>query len=323
MKMSIFSRKTNAPTPRRRLSDNDGDYQQERLAEDGSYSFRRNRTITGSRSAQVSSANENDARLQSPRAAAHSLRKQRRSLASILVASTIVAGVVFWVLYQLIASVSIGLYGQVTSLDSEDEVKYQHLVNDYLGRHPLQRLRINFNESQLTQYMHQRGATEVETIVSIQPTSLGESQIVIKMREPLAVWTIDGTQRYVDDSGTIFSKSFYGRPDVRIIDESGIQHANNGSEAVASGRFLSFIGQSVGQFKRYKLAPKAVVIPPDTTRQTQIELPSGVRIKLSVDRPAGEQAEDASRAVSYLTSHSVAAQYVDVRVSGKAYYRVK
>jgi hypothetical protein len=42
---------------------------------------------------------------------------------------------------------------------------------------------------------------------------------------------------------------------------------------------------------------------------------------MSVDRPAGEQAEDAMRAIKYLQSKGMTPAYIDVRVGGKAYYK--
>ena len=62
--------------------------------------------------------------------------------------------------------------------------------------------------------------------------------------------------------------------------------------------------------------------PKDTTRQVEVKL-KGVTypVKYSVDRPVGEQTEDAKRSIVHLQQRAIAAEYIDVRVSGKAYYR--
>ena len=47
----------------------------------------------------------------------------------------------------------------------------------------------------------------------------------------------------------------------------------------------------------------------------------GYSIKMTVDRPAAGQVEDAVRAIRYLTNRGVAAEYIDVRVSRRAFYK--
>jgi hypothetical protein len=44
-------------------------------------------------------------------------------------------------------------------------------------------------------------------------------------------------------------------------------------------------------------------------------------VKFSVDRAVGEQAEDAARAVRYLDGKGMSPEYLDVRISGKAFYK--
>ena len=100
------------------------------------YLFRRNRTITGSRSARIASASENDAQLQSPRAAAHMLHKKQRSLGLSLLGAAAACCLLIVLIYQFTAEVSVNVYGQVRALDSESKTRYSSLVDDYLSRHP-------------------------------------------------------------------------------------------------------------------------------------------------------------------------------------------
>lgn len=318
MKLPFVSKKKESVPVRRRLPSRD-DGQPQPLEQQ--YSFRRNRTITGSRSSAIASANENDAHLQSPRAIAHSLRRKRRSLGAVLGAVIAVVVLLLVTLHQFTATTTVALYGQVQAIDASETQRYRDIMDEYYGRHPAERLRWLLDTDQLATYMQQRGATEVQSIRDVAPVSFGNTLVTFQMREPLASWRVDGSNQFVDDSGTIFAHNFYNTPKVRILDESGVKRSDN--RAVASGRYLSFIGQSVGQLRSYNLQPKNVIIPPDTTRQAQFELDDGIRIKLTVDRPAGEQAEDASRAVAYLRGKQERVEYVDVRVGGKAFYRSK
>lgn len=315
MKLPLRTSNKSAAPNRRRISDRPVS----QMRTDNSYLFARNRTITGSRSASIASATERDAQLQSPRATVHSLRRRQRSLMASVAAIGLFSCLLIVLLYQFSASSAVSIYGQVKALDSSNQNRYTALIDDYLARHPAERLRWWLDSDQLAAYLQQRGATEVKAIYDVQPQSFGTTAITLQMREPLASWVIDGRQQYVDDSGTVFAVNYFETPSVRIIDESGLKPSD--SHTVASSRFLSFIGQSVGQFNRFELPPKAVIIPPNTTRQVQILLAGKLRVKLSIDRPAGEQAEDAARATAYLTSRRLSAEYVDVRVGGKAFYR--
>jgi hypothetical protein len=65
-----------------------------------------------------------------------------------------------------------------------------------------------------------------------------------------------------------------------------------------------------------------VVLPASTTRQLQLSLQNvPYMVKVSVDRPAGAQAEDTARSIRYLSSRGMTPQYLDVRVEGRVFYQ--
>lgn len=284
--------------------------------------FMRNQTLTGSSSQSVTSAAEMSGTIQSPRAATHHLRRQQRSLGVRILGLLSVAALTLVFLYAFIAEPSVSYYGQVTTgADVADVRTYEQLVDEYLSGRPLERIRPLLHEDRLVSYLNDNGASEVREITSVTSVGLGRSQIVVKMREPVVAWTIDGQKRYVDNSGYIFTKNHYDEPEVTVIDESGISNTSD-VKTVASGRFLQFIGRGVGFAKQEGLAIDQVIVPADTTRQVQFAIANKARtrIKLSVDRPVGEQVEDAVRAHQFLTKQGTAVRYIDVRISGRAYY---
>ena len=139
------------------------------------------------------------------------------------------------------------------------------------------------------------------------------------MRQPIASWVLTGKQYFVDGEGIPFEKNYYETPVVSVIDQSGIQQTPG--TAVASSRFLAFVGRVVSEAGKYSLVVEQAVIPAGTTRQLEVKVQGrGYPIKLSLDRPAGEQVEDMKNALGYFDARQ-APQYVDVRVSGRAYYR--
>jgi len=140
------------------------------------------------------------------------------------------------------------------------------------------------------------------------------------MRTPIAGWSMNGKQQYVDSSGVSFGRNYYPAPSVQIVDNSGIQVA--AGQAVASNSFLGFVGQIVGLAKTRGYTTTQVVIPSATTRQIELKLKDiAYPVKFSVDRPAGEQVEDMTNAIEWMKRHNLTPQYVDVRISGRAFYR--
>lgn len=283
---------------------------------DTATSFRRNRTLTGSLSSRVASAGEQAADLQSSRTQAHHLARQRRKVSSIFVgvvgASAVCAGLV----YEMTARPVVSPTDQSVSLQHQ---RYQAAIDEYLARHPVERLRFVTDKDRLQDYIT-RALPEVAAIEPGGFAGLGASQFTVTLRKPIASWLIGQTQYFVDASGVPFQTNYYDTPSVRIVDESGIQQAPG--TAIASSRFLNFVGRAVSVAARYGMTVDQAIIPPDTTRQLQLKITGhAYPFKLSLDRPVGEQIEDMSKVVAYLDSKKLTPQYVDVRVSGKAYYK--
>lgn len=273
--------------------------------------FRRNRTISNAEKAPPSSL--------SPRSKTHHLRKQRRSIGGLLLMMLVASALLAAMVYQLIAQPIFSLYGSLDMLSEENQRAYRSTTEEYFARYPLERFRGLLQPQNLTTYLQQRGHEEVEEVKSTNFMTVGKTGIVIKVREPVAKWVIDGKVQYVDKNGSIFAKNYFKDPRIRIVDSSGVRVKN--SQTVTSTRFLSFVGRSIGALARHGHTAKEVIIPPSTTRQAQVKLQDNTVVKLSIDRPVGEQAEDAHRALTYLAKQSRKISYIDVRVSLKAFYR--
>jgi hypothetical protein len=140
------------------------------------------------------------------------------------------------------------------------------------------------------------------------------------MRKPVAGWKIDNKQYFVDAKGVAFERNYYGNPTVQIVDDSGavLQQGTT----VASNRFLGFVGRIVALSKDRGYIVSQAILPAGTTRQLEVKIQDvGPLVKLSIDRPAGEQVEDMGRALVFLAGRGQSPAYVDVRVSGKAFYQ--
>lgn len=266
----------------------------------------------------MSSVNERHAELKSARVHTHHLRRHRRHAFLGLVASLAAAGGLLFLIMQSIVSVtavSAGTNGFVPD-------PYQQKIHEYLTKHPLERFRMSVNQRSLTGYLQSNGMPEVEAVSLADPQSVGiaNAQFFVRLRKPVVVWQSGATRTYVDANGASFERSFFGEPGVQVVDQTGIQAQNN--QVLASQHFLGFIGKVIGQMQKNGYKVTEIILPANTTRQLQVKL-EGVSyaIKFSIDRPAGEQAEDAARSVKYITGKGMKPEYLDVRVSGKAYYK--
>lgn len=307
------------PVRRRRLTDVGTDNDS---AVSGMATFRRNSTITGSSSQHVASATELSGQLQSPRATVHHLHRKRRSFGLLLLGSLVSVGAILFLLYEVMGTVNIALYGQIKPIASSEQQLYRQEIIGYFGKYPLQRLRILLNKDQLAEYLQSQSLTEVKSVASVESDGLGSATVYLKMREPIASWTINSSRQYVDTDGIVFARNYFDQPRVQIRDESSpLNGVDDQVKTVTSRRFLQFIGQTVSYFSQQKRAVQQVIIPASTTRQVIVRLAGGYNIRMTVDRPAGEQSEDAMRTVSYMQRKKIKPEYVDVRVSGRAFYR--
>jgi hypothetical protein len=313
--MALFSRKKQSDAPRRRQAIS---RDEERSASDDfdeRYSFRRNRTLTGSSSSQITSPSESNAQMKSPRVQAHELTKQRRHIGVTLLLVLVSAGVLYGLLSQLTAGVVV----RASDLSMQLDPGYEKVIQAYLSSQPIERLRFMTNLDHLDQYLQSK-APEVASVSIEGSAGFGNTSFILTLRQPIVGWSIDGHQEYVDSTGTAFTRNYFASPSVQVVDKSGVQI--QAGQAIASNRFLGFVGRAVAITKTQGFTVTQVIIPEGTTRQVELQL-NGVSypVKLSIDRGVGVQVEDMVRAIHWLQAHGQSPQYLDVRVSGEAFYR--
>ena len=282
------------------------------------HSFRRNRTLTGSSSAQVASSGELNAELRSPRAHVHHLTSLRRRLTFYFVCVLVAAFGLYLLVSQLVAGLTVKVSG-IDLLPGNDKTAYHEAIESYYAARPVERLRFLLNETALTSHV-QATRPEVKKL-SIEPGSeLGQAVAAVVPRHAIARWSFESSERYVDATGVVFSRNYGPAPSLKIVDNSGIEASS--SQVVASNRFLSFVGQLISGANGNSLTVAKVTIPAFTTRQVAVTL-KGERTeyRLSVDRSVGQQVEDMARVHRYLKRNGITPRYVDIRVEGKAFYK--
>ncbi len=273
------------------------------------HQFRRNQTLSSYR---------HNTPEESSRQKAHTLTMQRRRLGGIFLIVAAAAVALTLLLWQLIAQVHVVTSSKQLS-STFTTATYEDAINEYLNLNPAQRLRVSLDETALGAAVAS-AHPEVESLKMSGMPGLAQSNFTVTFRTPVAGWQINGKQYYVDAQGVVFEKNYYDSPTVQIVDESGVS-PEQGS-AVVGTRLLGFLGKIVSQAQGRGYSAIKAVLPEGTTRQVDVYF-EGVdtRVKFSIDRGAGEQMEDADRSLAFLKERGVGAEYVDVRVSGRAAYR--
>lgn len=313
--MALFKRSTpsDAPARRSRLSESVS----QESPRTSRRQFRRNMTLTGSSSSHIASSGELGGTILSPRAQAHHLHRHRRRL-TIRFTVVLVAGLLIYVFIgQLIGDTQISLRdGQ---LPPRQQAVYEQAVHAYLDRRPSERFYPALNQASMLTVV-QQSHPEVKRLAVSLTGIPGEVSTNVELRRPVARWTVGGKEQYVDGEGYVFDVNAFDRPSVEIVDETGI--AQEAQRAVTSNRFLSFVGQVVADMDTRGYTVERATMPLLTTRQIDIKLTDvPYRIKMITDRSPSEQVEDAARVVKYLKGQGISPEYVDVRVSSKAFYK--
>ena len=314
--MRKFSRQSKpADVPRRRQSGATETRTPRPQSEDTS-TFHRNRTITGSPSSHIRGAVEHTGHLKSGRVQAHELKQQRRKVGGVFFIVAGIASFLLFIILQFTATIAITVPNATTAVDTET---YRKSIQEYFAFRPLERLRFMTNNAKLTEYVRSE-LPEVEVVQVNGGGGFATSVFSVALRRPLASWTIDDTQYFVDEKGVSFEKNAFNLPAISIADESGVPV--EAGVSIASNRFLSYVGRTIGAFQASGMRVEKVIIPANTTRQIEVILEGqSYPLKLSIDRQIEGQVEDGVRAVRYLQAQGKTPDYIDVRVSGKAFYR--
>ena len=318
--MGFFNKQQpdNAPRRRQGASESDNESLRER---DGSRSFRRNRTITGSSSRKVATSTELNGTVLSPRAQVHHLSKHRRHLGLKLIGAIVVSLSLYLLVSQLVATVSVRMSGTSRTVPAPKTMEYEQTIDEYFSRHPLSRYYPATDQVQLVAYLQEKHP-EIDTAKLSLTGEFGKAQAAVALRKPVARWVINGENEYVDGDGVVFAVSGFATPDVTIVDQNNIALDRMDKKIITSNRFLVFVGQTVGEFTQHKRTVTRATIPLLTTRQLQVKLKGKPYfIKMTIDRPAGEQVEDAARVIRYVQRKDIKPSYIDVRVKGKAFYK--
>lgn len=251
-----------------------------------------------------------------PREKVHHLTNLRRKLSFVFSVLLVVIILLAVFLQQFTAGVQVE-FGDAAHV-SDDKI-YEQVIQEYLAQNPLERLRFNMGGEKLNTFVISQ-RPEVENISQLGYAAPVTSSFEITLRKPVVSWQVQDKQYFVDAHGVSFTDNVYPVPAVKIVDNSGVEHTSG--TAIASARFLNFVGKAVALAQQDSMKVAQVAIPTGTSRQVEVSLEGHpYPVIMSIDRPAGEQVEDMQRVVQFFDKQGRTPRYVDIRVKGKAFFR--
>ncbi len=281
------------------------------------YVFRRSRTLTGTTSNKVNPTAESRSQLKTVRLQAHELHQFRKRIMRIL---GIVMGVIAVLSYLLLTYISTFNIHYPQRGGSPQTAAYQQAAQQYFTKHPMERFGFSINRKQFATDM-QASHPELSSVDIDKDWYGGNVSFVLQFRRPLLVWETGGHRFYVDSQGVAFEYDHFGGKYVPVSDQSGISPSVAGG-SVASNRFINFLGKMVGAVNVADKGQVTDIIIPASTREVDLKLQGrGYPIKTHTDRDPLQQAEDVVNAIKWFDSKKITPEYIDVRVTEKAYFK--
>lgn len=287
------------------------------MAGQNDYVFRRSRTLTGSVSSQVAAPAAARGQLKTDRLKLHELKAHRRKILRMLGVVVLIIAFIGFLLANFVITPAV-----IASQSSPKQVQsdpYRQSMYHYFADHPMERFGFLLNSSNFERFIKQKH-TEIQTLSIERDWYGGNVRVDLFFRVPLLVWKTGSQQFYVDNQGIAFTYNHFAEPAVAVTDQTGLTPDRSG--AVASTRFIRFLGRMVGAVNDYKKGKVVAVVIPPSTREIDLKLEGReYPIKTNSDRDPLQQAEDIAVALAHLDQKGIKPQYVDLRVAHKAFYK--
>ncbi|MDO8335294.1 MAG: hypothetical protein Q7T74_00735 [Candidatus Saccharibacteria bacterium] len=282
-------------------------------------SFRRSRTLQGTTSSNVKAANQQKAELKSYRLKKQQQTRRRRFYTTAIITLILLILGVWYLVGQYTVGIGTLSFSPSTTTSELKTSLYKDAISKYLGTQPAERFRFAINQARLTQFVAD-SLPEVKS-VQVDGGSSNTTDFKLTLRQPIASWSSNNHQSYVDEEGVSFTNNYFAKPSVVITDNSGAK--TDGSKAVVSERFLRFLGRLVSLTNTSGLGTVTEAsIPKNTAREIDIKLKGkSYYIKTHIDRDPAATVEDIKRVVTFLEQKKITPSYIDVRVSGRAFYK--
>ena len=204
---------------------------------------------------------------------------------------------------------------------------YQQTAQQFTKAHLGARFMISLPREALAKDLMDRHP-EIQKVTVKSQLFSRNPQLFVSFRQPVLFWKTSKQEQsyYVDSQGKAFALNVFGKDDllVKVNDASAIP-AELGA-AVVSSRQIKFLGVLVGQVQaksQGKIKVSRITFPASSTKEVNVNFndkPFFARVYL--DRSPEEQASEIITSALYLSQKNIVpAEYIDVRVKDRVFYR--
>lgn len=194
----------------------------------------------------------------------------------------------------------------------------QQAADTYLDTHPVQRNVLFLNTRDMATAIKTREATLAS--VKVNRTLFMKVQVQVQESQPSLVWQSGDQLWLIAEDGRVLRPAKPGEGSFgRIIDTA--QLPVKLGDRVADRRFVTFSREFITLARKQGIEIDSASIGA-TTRELTIRLKGGVVIRTDTSRSAAEQVSAYTQTIATAKTQGKApAEYVDVRVPGKAFYK--
>lgn len=214
-------------------------------------------------------------------------------------------------------------------LSSEAQTEYERGVGEYLNQRIPLRQSWLLNNTSLASAVREQ-FPEVKNVY-IQHTNPISTRLSVRLdfRKPIFVWKgVDGSARYIDSTGVLFSRNYYTGIDVKALPTVEDQGASSSAAGtvIATTKLTQAISQIYAQlpdqYKDQKSSVSKVVLPRSAREVRAYVTGAPYYVVFSTDRPVETQVGELGQLIDYLAQNNITpAEYIDLRVDHKAYYK--
>ena len=292
---------------------------------ESSETFRRNSVVVSRTQREVAERKQSvtQRQIDAKRRRAHT-RTRRRAVLLIVFAVTL--GVL---LRMRVGGVLVQPQDPSLTLDNQSTTSYEESARQYVSSQvPLGQSWLINSASLRDSIQSQHPEVKSVYIQYANPLSTG-LHVRLDFRKPIFAWKgVDGSTRFIDESGVLFSKNYYRGIAVASLPTVEDQ----GASSSAAGTVIATVSLTRAISDIYKQLPVqygaqkvhvAKVVLPRSAREIQAYV-TGVPyyVKFSTDRSIEAQIGELGQLLGYLKqTNSSPTQYIDLRVAHKAYYK--
>jgi cell division septal protein FtsQ len=143
--------------------------------------------------------------------------------------------------------------------------------------------------------------------------------LTVALKQPSLGWSSDNQRYLLDRDGTAIGMLPAGSA-LPVVNDGSNLPVKTGSR-VTSSRFVAFVGALMPGLAAAGITPTSLDVK-DTTLDLSVTTNRGYRIIFDTGRTVEEEMADLKAVQTLLTAQKKApAEYIDLRVSGKAYYK--